>query len=89
MFNCSFSFRTIGTRHQFFLIHFICQSPGSPGEVVVGFGTVAMRCYVGRQGFDDLLGCVEVGVAKDAEQTLVAKLTQFGVFGLVKSVAMW
>ena len=42
-----------------------------------------------RQGFDDLLGCVEVGVAQDAEQTLVAKLTQFGVFGLVKSVAMW
>ena len=47
-----------------------------------------MSLYVGCQGFDYLMGCVEVGVAKDAEQTLVAKLTQFGVFGLVKSVGI-
>ena len=41
-----------------------------------------MSLYVGCQGFDYLLGCVEVGVAQDAEQALVAKLTQLGVFGL-------
>ena len=48
-----------------------------------------MLFYLCCEGFDDLLGCVEVGVAKDAEQTLVAKLTQFGVFGLVKSVGIY
>jgi hypothetical protein len=45
-------------------------------------------CYVGCQGFDYLLGCVEVGVAQDAEQTFVAKLTLLGVFGLVQSVGI-
>ena len=47
-----------------------------------------MGCYVGRQGFDYLLGCVEVGVAQNAEQALVAKLTQFGVLSLVESVGI-
>jgi hypothetical protein len=45
-------------------------------------------CYFGCQGFDYLLGCVEVSVAQDAEQTFVTKLTQFGVFGLVQSVGI-
>ena len=41
-------------------------------EIVVGFGAVAVGLHFGGEGVDDLAGALEVGVAQDAEQAVVA-----------------
>ena len=58
------------------------------GEVVVGLGTVAVGLDGLAEVFDDVLGGVELGMAEDIEQTIIAKLVLFAVFGFVESIAV-
>ena len=48
-----------------------------------------MSFYFGFQRFDNLLSCVEVGVTQDVQQTFIAKLMQFGIFGLAQPVGIY
>ena len=57
-------------------------------QVVVRLGAIAEVLYFRGEGLDDLLGGVEVGVAQDVENSLVAKLLLMRVLGFVQSVGV-
>ena len=48
-----------------------------------------MLFYFCKERFDYLLGRVEVRIAQNIKQMVVAKLMLLGVFGLVKSVGIY
>ena len=66
----------------------LLYSQAHHGEVVVGFGTITVLLDFGLQSLDDLLGGVEVSVAQDVEQAVVAELLLLRVLGFVESVGI-
>jgi hypothetical protein len=58
------------------------------GQVVVGFSTIAMLFYFGSKGINDLLRCIELGIAENGYQSVVAKLLLLEVFCLVQSIGV-
>ena len=58
------------------------------GEVVVGFGTVAVGFHLGLERFDDLTGGIEMRIAQELQQAVVAELFLLRVLGFVESVGI-